>query len=124
MATLDGQDVFGVAVKISHVPYQNAHQTAEFQGLNGKLSTFMGSRGRTFTIEGVFRSETFEGCIAAEAVMRSFADGVARTLVDTNNRPWVDVIFKGEIQNMTGSPKPGSGGLWYWPYKLVMEGLS
>lgn len=125
MATLDGQFVFGVAVRISHTPFQNAHQIAEFAGLNGKLSTFMGTRGRTFAVEGLFVGETAEDCVAAEAVIRSFADGLTHTLVDTYDRVWANmVIFRGEIQNGPGGPKPGSDGNWYWPYKLVLEGLA
>lgn len=124
MATLDGQLVFGAAVKISHSPHRNAHQIAEFAGVNGTLSTFMGTRGRTFAVEGLFYGETADDCIAADALMRTFADGAAHTLVDTYGRVWANmIIFRGEIENGPGGPKPGSGGIWYWPYKLVLEGL-
>lgn len=124
MATLDGQPVFGAAVRIAHTPYQNAHQIVAFPGINGNLGVFMGTRGRTFNVEGVFYGETAYDCIAAEAVMRSFADGALHVLIDTYDRVWPRVFFRGQIENGLGGPKPGSQGYWYWPYKLVLEGLS
>lgn len=124
MATLDGQFVFGAAVTIVHSPYQNAHQEIAYAGQNGRLSVYMGSRGRTFTVKGLFYGGTAADCIYAEALMRTFADGLGHTLVDNFNRVFTDVVFKGEIQNDPGGPKPGSQGLWYWGYTLVLEGLS
>lgn len=124
MATLDGQNVFGAAVKVTHAPNANAHQIAEFFGVDGVLSSFGGGRGRTFMVEGLFYGETIEACIAAEAVMRSFADGIGHVLVDNLGRPWEPVIFKGDIQNSPQGPRFGSLGLWYWPYKLVLMGLA
>jgi hypothetical protein len=124
MATLDGENVFGVAVKIAHTPRANAHQMAEFFGVNGVLSSFGGARGRMFMVEGLFAGETAAACVAAEAAMRALADGAAHTLVDTFDRVWAPVIFRGEIQNAERGPMPGSDGNWYWPYKLVLEGLT
>jgi len=124
MATLDGQFVFGAAVKIGHTPRANAHQIAEFFGVNGVLSSFGGGRGRVFEVEGLFVGETAGDCVDAEAVMRTFADGAPHVLVDNFGRVWPYVIFRGEIQNTPGGPKPGSGGYWYWGYKLILEGLA
>lgn len=127
MATLDGQFVFGAAVRIAHTPHPNSHQIVSFPGLNGQASSYMGSRGRLFVVDGCFFGDTAYDCIQAEYVMRTFADGQGHELVDTFDRAWAPVIFRGDIQT-EGGPKPGSVGgygyAWVWKYRLVLEGLS
>ena len=61
--------------------------------------------------------------IAAEGVLLAYADGIARTFVDTQGRAWPNVIFEGEYQPSPEGPKPTDFG-WCLPYRCVLHGLT
>ena len=127
MATFDGQFVFGVAVQIKHVQNADAAQIAAFFGLNGLTSSWGGSRGRTFMVQGCFVGQSIGDCLNADAFMRSYADGFGYVLTDTYDRVWYPVTFDGNIDTQEGGPVPGSAQgqyVWLWPYKLVLKGLA
>lgn len=125
MATFDGQFVFGVAVRVKHVPNAAAIQEAAYCGANGVVSSYGGGRGRIFQVQGLFVGDSRASCAANESIMLSFADGLGHTLVDNLDNIWTDVIFKGEIDTLDGGPIRGTSGgyAWFWPYKLLLRGL-
>ncbi len=123
MATLDGDLVFGSAVKVIHTPKPSAQQIVEFFGADGLSGLYAGARGRTFLIEGVFTAPDPPSCGAAEAALLSYADGQPHTLVDNLGRSWDNVIFSGEYKPFEKGPRPTIGG-WCLPYKCVMWALT
>lgn len=131
-ANIDGQFVFGYAVKIEESSHPNIQQMVEFFGINGVFTLFGGTRGRTFAISGILFGADIATLNAFEGILRSFADGLAHTLVDTRGRSWSNVIFRGDFRPDPAGPRPGivpdgfggTLGGWCLPYKAVMIGLT
>jgi hypothetical protein len=120
---LDGADVFGTACHVIHSPVPVATQMDAFFGISGVVSLWGGSRGRTFQVDGVLVGEDLFTVIAAEGVLLSYADGIARTFTDTQGRSWPNVIFEGEYQPSPEGPRPTDFG-WCLPYRCTLRGLS
>jgi hypothetical protein len=127
--TYDGIPIFGEAVSMQHVPNATQHQIDAFFGVGGQISLFGGSRGRTFLISGVLIATedvddptTIGDLNSFEALILSYADGIARTLTDTRGRAWPFVFFRGEFSPDPMGPKPTDFG-WALPYRMVMHGL-
>jgi hypothetical protein len=118
-----GQPIFGLVTSMQSIDNPAANQADSFFGVGGTVNLFGGTRGRLFQISGVFEEEDIPGLNSDEAVIRSFIDGIARTLIDTRGRSWSFVIFKGEYQPDPMGPRPSVQG-WCLPYKMVMHGLS
>ncbi len=119
----DSQLIFGAAVRIVHVPQANAQQIDSFMGVNGSVALFGGSRGRTFEITGVFVGASLIAVVAAESVLLSYADGIARTLVDPIGRSFPNVIFEGVYMPNAEGTKPTDFG-YCLPYRCVFRGLT
>lgn len=121
-----GASIFGVAVSIQEVAHPNAQQLDSFFGVSGATSLYGGGRGRVFMISGVLVSGTDDltDLNTAESILRSFADGIARTLVDTRGRAWDSVIFDDSFQADPGGPKWSDDYGWILPYRLSMTGLT
>lgn len=124
--TYDGSAIFGSCCKVQMIASANAQQVDAFFGLSGTRTLYGGGRGRIFTISGVL----FESDIATlnddEDLIMTYADGIARTFVDSRGRAWPQVIFKGEFSPDPIGPRPavfnGSSG-WALPFKCVLYGL-
>ncbi len=58
-----------------------------------------------------------------EGLIHSFADGFARTLVDTRGNIWPNVVFLDEFQLDPIGPRPTPAG-WCLPYRMTMHGLT
>jgi hypothetical protein len=121
--TFNGDQIFGLAVRMAHVPSATDQQITSFFGQGGQLSMFGGNRGRTFMVVGVFVADDVPGLNAAEGFFTSYADGFAYELVDTRGRSWPQVQFRGELQVSEAGPRPMPGGGWAIPYKAVFHGL-
>jgi hypothetical protein len=121
--TFGGSSIFGTACHVVHSPHPVALQKDGFFGVPGMTSLFGGGRGRAFEITGVLVAADLPGVIAAEGALLSYADGVARTFVDTQGRAWPNVLFEGEYQPSPGGPKPTDFG-WCLPYRCVLHGLT
>jgi hypothetical protein len=127
----DGNPIFGLAVRMQMVPNPTQLQLDSFFGVNGVVSLFGGSRGRTFMIQGCLFAfqDAFSDPItiidlnAAEGVIHSFADGIARTMVDTRGNSWPNVVFRDEFQPDPMGARPSDSG-WILPYRMVMHGLT
>ena len=123
MVTYDGINIFGAAVQFQHVAHPNAQQVNTFFGVNGTQTLFGGGRGRMFLIRGILLGSGVGDLNAAESVIQSYADGVARTLVDPRGRTWPNVIFRGEFIPDSRGPYPTATG-WALPYRAVFHGLT
>ncbi len=123
MATLDGNAVFGAAVRIVHAPRPAAIQMNEYFGLSGRQALYGGARGRSFQVSGVFEAATVAGLAALENDLLAYADGQPHVLVDTLGRVWPSVVFPGEYTSSPMGPTPAAGGGWCLPYTLKLEGL-
>jgi hypothetical protein len=123
MMTYDGADIFGAAVQFLQVAHPNAQQNNNFFGVSGTQTLFGGGRGRMFQIRGILLGSTIQDLNSAEAAILSYADGIARTLVDPRGRTWSNVIFRGEFTPDSRGPYPTASG-WALPYKAVFHGLS
>jgi hypothetical protein len=128
--TYGGNAIFGLAVKIDQDPDRATQQLDSFFGVPGKLSLFGGTRGRTFRISGVLFDENLDLVTADESIFlpgtsRSIADGIARTLVDTQNRSWLNVVYLGQFARDRGPQRgvwSGNEG-WLLPYRAIFHGL-
>jgi hypothetical protein len=119
----NGAPIFGLVTSMQHVPNATAQQIDAFFGVSGNLALFGGARGRVFLIAGTLHEFDIPTLNADEAIIMSFADGIARTLVDTRGRAWSNVIFKGEYTPDPGGPHPTGGG-WCVSYHCVFQGLA
>jgi hypothetical protein len=124
VTTLDGNPIFGYAVRVQHTPHPNSQQINEFFGVNGLQTLFGGTRGRTFLISGVLSAPDIPILNAVEATLLSYADGLPHTLVDNRGRTWFNVIFGGVYVPCATGPCPVANGGWCLPYRLVMTGLT
>jgi hypothetical protein len=124
--------MFGMAVRMQQVPSKAAQQLDAFFGVPGVLSTFGGSRGRTFFVTGVLFDVDLPTLSAAEdlftpGVAGTMADGVARPLFDTRGRTWANVVYVGQFQPAKNGPLPavwsGNSG-WSLAYQALFHGLS
>ncbi len=118
-----GSPIFGAACRVSHIPHPVALQRDGFFGVTGTTSLFGGGRGRTFEVSGVLIGPDLTTVLAAEASLLSFADGIARTFIDTQGRAWPNVIFEGEYQPSPDGPKAMDRG-WCLPYRCALHGLT
>jgi hypothetical protein len=121
MASYDGANIFGAAVRIRHIPRAGAEQINSFFGITGTQAIYGGGRGRIFEVQGLFLAPNPLAIRAIEAALLSYADGVPRVLVDTYGTAWPNVIFKGEYQ--PGDLAFTADG-YAQPYKAVFHGLT
>jgi hypothetical protein len=118
-----GAFVFGIACHVVHVPHPVAVQKNDFLGQTGLTSLYGGGRGRTFEVTGVLVGSNLTTVIAAEGFLLAYADGIARTFVDTQGRAWPNVIFEGDYQPSPDGPKSTDFG-WCLPYRCILHGLT
>jgi hypothetical protein len=121
--SLGGSYVFGTACHVVHSPHPIALQKGGYFGVTGMTSLYGGGRGRTFEVTGVLVGPDLPTVIAAEGALLTYADGIARTFVDTQGRAWPNVIFEGEYQPSPEGPKPTDFG-WCLPYRCILHGLT
>lgn len=128
IASLDGQQVFGLATRVREQPQASAAQIAAFFGVAGVQMLFGGSRGRTFFIEGVWVN-TVDNLEPFKQFLFTYQDGNPHVLVDNCGNVWYNVVFLGEFQ-WTSDPRPTSPvpvlnqPQWCRAYRAVLNGLS
>jgi hypothetical protein len=118
-----GAPIFGLVREMEHVPNSCAQQVDAFFGVPGHIGLFGGARGRTFIISGVLHESDIPTLNADEALIHSYADGIARTLVDTRGRIWFNVVFNDEFETDPRGPRPTDVG-WCLAYRAVFHGLT
>jgi hypothetical protein len=119
--------MFGECVKMVEIPNAAAYQAAAFFGNEGVLSTYAGTRGRIFQVEGLFTGLTPGDVVSVRYAWNGYIGAPGAVLVDTMGIAWYPVIFKGEIQVEAGGPKPATtagGGSWALAYRMVLQGLA
>jgi hypothetical protein len=118
-----GVPMFGLVTSMVHAPHPCAQQVDAFFGVPGNISLFGGSRGRAFMIQGVLQDVDLGSLNADEALIHSYADGIARALFDTRGQTWLNVVFFDEFQPDPMGPRPSDVG-WVLPYRMVMHRLT
>ena len=118
-----GEPIFGLVTSMQATMNPTAQQLDAFFGVSGNLALFGGTRGRVFLIAGAFEESDIPTLNEDEAAIRSFANGIARTLVDTRGQTWSNVIFEGQYTPDPMGPRPTGGG-WCCSYHMVMRGLT
>jgi hypothetical protein len=122
--TYGGQAVFGLV--ISCVAKLNPVRTQKemFAGVNGMLSKFCGTSGTTVMIHGFLNDVDLFSLNADEQVLLSFADGVARQLVDVRGRSFDNMLFEGDYSPDPEGPIRIAGGGWGLSYTMTFVGLT
>ena len=92
-----GVDIFGAAVHIQNIPRANAHQVDSFFGTDGNVTLFGGTRGRIIEVTGVLVGVDIASLLAAEALFLSYADGIARTLIDPIRHALLERLLQGGV---------------------------
>lgn len=122
MSTYGGAAVFGRSVAIDMTPLESEAQVSAFFGVNGRFSLWGGGRGRVITVSGVLTAASYPLLAAAEGLLLSYDDGVARVLYDSVRQvSYPHVVFTGAYRR-TGRPGPTVGGVAQ-PYSAVFSGL-
>lgn len=88
MATYNGVNIFGKAVRMVVRDTPSERQETAYPGLSGVESIGLGSRGRFVEVAGVLTGANLAARVAAENLFRSYKDGTARSLVDTDGTLW------------------------------------
>ena len=91
MPSYGGQMLFGTAVTMATVDHRRQNQVNSFFGINGLETLDGGFRGRSTLVQGVLSGNSSLGLAGAENLIRSFNDGVTRTLVDNLGSVWLNV---------------------------------
>lgn len=120
--TYGGVSIFGLAVSIQMVPAPIEVQRTVFSGVHGVFQATGGSRGRRFLVEGVLGGVNLAACVTARDLLLSYADGIARTLLDTTGASWPFVVFNGEFGPDPAGYSTNSAGV-FLKYRATFEGL-
>jgi len=91
MASFGGVNVFGTAVSMVTADNLREKQLNGYFGLSGLESLDGGLRGRTTHVKGLLYGPSAVALGAAESLVRTYNDGVARLLVDTLGGVWPNV---------------------------------
>lgn len=121
--TYGGLFIFGTACKVAHDPVPVVIQEDSFFGINGVVSLYGGSRGRTFVVSGVLVDEDPSSVSFDEQTLLNFADGIARDFTDTTGVLWPNVLITGPYRRHPDGIRPTIGG-YCLPYQIVLRGLS
>lgn len=122
-ATYNGSAIFGYAVSVTMVPAPQEVQFSTFFGLSGVHSLTGGTRGRIISVTGLLYGASLSALNAAEAAILAYADGIARTFVDTRGRSWGYVVFNGSFEPLAKPQYAAGTFTGYWlPYRATFEG--
>ncbi len=102
MATYGGVNIFGKAVRMMVRDTPTERQETAYPGVSGVESIGLGSRGRFVEVSGTVYGANQAGRLAAEATFRSYKDGTARALVDTDGVTWTWAV----LESFDPSSKP------------------
>lgn len=124
-----GSYIFGSCCHVMQQPDQIARQEDTFFAVPGVLSLVGGTRGRTWTINGVMIADTVADVFSQLAplmpgVSGSLVNGVAQTFVDSYGNSWSNVILTGDVTTDAEGPHPAAGGGWALGFRCTLRGLS
>jgi hypothetical protein len=115
MSSFGGVAIFGTSVTMTTLDNPRAKQVNSFFGISGLETLDGGARGRFTDASGVLSGSSSMMLAAAEAMFRSFNDGVARPLVDTLGTAWANVRL--ESFQPFGRVKQSPYGYYFRPYR-------
>ena len=115
MASFGGASIFGTAVSMATSDNPRETQLNAFFGLSGLESLDGGMRGRSTQVAGLLFGSTASLLANAEALFRSYNDGVAHTLIDTLGVIWTSVRLA-SFQPQ-GRIRQSPGGVLFRSYK-------
>jgi hypothetical protein len=99
--TYGGAPIFGLAVKFRPAPNPPALQLDAYQGINGQVCLFGGTRGGVVHVSGVLADFDIPSVNNDLATITSYDDGIARTLIDPEGNSYGDCVYAG-----MGPPQP------------------
>jgi hypothetical protein len=127
--TYGGYFIFGSCCHVVQHPDQIARQEDAFFAVPGVLSLVGGTRGRSWTVEGVLVSDSIPDLTAqfipmTPNVSGSFVNGTAQTFVDSWGNSWPNVLLTGDFTTDPEGPHPVAGGGWAVGFRVSLRGLS
>ena len=114
MPSFGAVNIFGTAVTMSTADFPREKQINAYFGISGLEALDGGLRGRSTNVMGLLSGPVAAGLAGAEALFRSYNDGVARTLVDQFGTSWANVRL--ELFLPWGRVKQSPSGYYFRPY--------
>ena len=114
MLSYGGINIFGTAVTMRTADNPRAQQVNSFFGLSGLETLDGGLRGRSTQVNGLLYGNSPALLASAEAVFRSYHDGIARVLVDSLGTAWPSVRL--ESFQPQGRVRQSPGGSFFRSY--------
>jgi len=121
VATFDGSNIFGAAVSMATGDVERESQVNSFFGVSGTEVLDGGQRGTQTIATGVLAGVDQSAFNSAVALVRSYKDGAAYTLVDTAGVTWANVRLA--AFNLKPPRRQASNGVVFQPYQIVFEHL-
>jgi hypothetical protein len=115
MPSYGGVNIFGLAVTMRTADNPRERQINSFFGIGGLETLDGGFRGRVTDVTGILVGNSAAALASAEALFRSYNDGVARTLVDNSGTGWLSVRL--ESFQPVGRVKQSIYGYYFRPYR-------
>lgn len=122
MPLYDGGNIFGLATNVAYGPIPCVRQENQYFGLDGTQSLHGGTRGGQIQVHGVLSGSSYGDVIAAEALINSYVDGIARTFVDNYGRSFNAVIIVSELTPDAMGIKPSTQG-FSMAYTVMLQRL-
>src|SRR5271166_6106266 len=119
--TLAGNPIFGLAVKFRPAPNPPALQLDSFAGVNGQVCLFGGTRGGRIHVSGMMQDVDIPSVNDDLAVITSYDDGIARTLIDPEGNQYYNCVYAGMGQPGPAIPTPYG---WAKQYDCMFTVLS
>jgi hypothetical protein len=109
-------------------PAELARQEDAFFAVPGVLSLNGSTRGRTWTIEGVFVGPDIGTIVSYKqaltpGVSGSYADGQVREFVDSDGSVWENVLLTGDFTTDPKGLQCAAGGGFVLPFRCTLRGL-
>jgi hypothetical protein len=114
MPSFGGTNIFGTAVSMNTEDHPREKQVNSFFGVSGLETLDGGSRGRYTHASGLLFGSSAVALATAEALFRSYNDGIARILVDTFGTSWSNVRLESFLPQ--GRVKQSPYGYYFRPY--------
>ena len=122
MATYGGVNIFGTSVKALTNMAPISVKRSAFFGLEGLFQIYGGGRGGTHVFTGTLQGSNSGNLEAAINTFKTYADGIARTLVDTTGTSWNNVVL--DDFQLTGERRyDAANGLYMIDYRATFTQL-
>jgi len=120
-ASLNGVQIFGTAVKMNTASEERETQVNSYFGLSGEEHLDGGTRGDLTQVTGLHAGVDLSAFLTAQALIRSYRNGSAYTLVDTAGVSWSNVKL---IRfQPTGQRYVSTNGVVFQTYSATLKHL-